>query len=66
MDLKVILYLLSEGRIKPNIFKYINNDELSYGYLTVGAHAVIGSIIFEPWNKRGHQSITRMQINILV
>ena len=53
MDLEVVLYLLSEGRIKPVISKYINTDELAYGFLTIDRKKRMGSIIYEPWNKRG-------------
>lgn len=53
MDLEVVLYLLSEGHIKPEISKYINTDELAYGYLTFHPDTSIGTIIYEPWNKRG-------------
>jgi hypothetical protein len=48
-----VLYLLSEGLIKPNISKYINTDELAHGFLTTDPETITGSIIYEPWNKRG-------------
>ena len=53
MDLEVCLYLLSQGLIKPKISRYINRDELAYGFLSTDPNALEGTIIFEPWIKRG-------------
>lgn len=53
MDLEVVLYLLSQGQIKPEISKYINRDELAYGKISIDPKTVLGTIIFEPWIKRG-------------
>ncbi len=52
MDLEVVLYLLSQDLVKPKIMKYINTDELAHGFLTVDPTKT-GSIIYEPWSKRG-------------
>eukprot|EP00979_Chaetoceros_neogracilis_P008591 scaffold1904_cov280-Chaetoceros_neogracile.AAC.53 len=52
-DLKYVLLLFAEARIKPKISKYVNSDELAYGLVTIEPGAIAGSIICEPWNRRG-------------
>uniref|UniRef100_A0A7S3QD36 Enoyl reductase (ER) domain-containing protein n=1 Tax=Chaetoceros debilis TaxID=122233 RepID=A0A7S3QD36_9STRA len=52
-DLYHVLILLAEGRIRPQISKYVSLDELTYGLVTVDPGAIAGSIICEPWKKRG-------------
>lgn len=48
-----ILLTLADGEIKPKISKYVNSDELAYGLVTIENGNDSGSIICEPWNKRG-------------
>lgn len=48
-----MLVLLAEGRIRPQISKYVSLDELAYGLVTVDQGSIAGSIICEPWKKRG-------------
>jgi hypothetical protein len=31
----------------------VNSDELAYGLVTIEPGAIAGSIICEPWNRRG-------------
>ena len=52
-DLSHVLLLLAEGRIKPKISKYVNSDELAYGLVTIDPGSIAGSIICEPWKRRG-------------
>jgi len=52
-DLNYVLLLLAEARIKPKISKYVNSDELAYGLVTIEPGAMAGSIICEPWKRRG-------------
>lgn len=51
--MKYVLVLLSEGKIKPKISKYVNSDELACGLVTVEPGTMAGSIICEPWKRRG-------------
>jgi hypothetical protein len=52
-DLKFVLdEMLSKGKIKPKISKFVSADELEYGLVTVSC-SNIGSIICEPWIRRG-------------
>ena len=39
--------------MKPKISKYVNSDELAYGLVTIDPKKDPGSIICEPWKKRG-------------
>lgn len=52
-DLNYVLVLLAEGKIKPKISKYVNSDELAYGLVTLEPGTTAGSIICEPWKRRG-------------
>lgn len=52
-DLNYVLMMLSEGKIKPKISKYVNSDELAYGLVTLEPGTTAGSIICEPWKRRG-------------
>lgn len=52
-DLKFVLEeMLSKGDIKPKISKFVSADELDYGLVTITS-GTIGSIICEPWIRRG-------------
>ena len=51
-----VLHLLGEDRIRPKISKYVNSDELTYGLVSIDPNAIAGSIICEPWKRRGPPS----------
>lgn len=54
--MRYVLSKLAEGQIKPKISKYVNSDELAYGLVTIDPGKDEGSIICEPWKKRGPPS----------
>ncbi len=45
--------MLAEGKIQPRISKYVSSDELAYGLVTIDPGALAGSIICEPWKRKG-------------